>query len=192
MLFRSEALPTIPDADSAGPTVATASPAARSTARPESAGRFANVAPEKAPPRPSAPREREKSAPPPTHSSSDQTVMHVRRLQTQLMVGALSCGQAHMQTSYNNFVTKFDHALKANGAALKSYFTRTFGNRGINEMDSFLTKLSNELSLVSMRHTDFCDRTNGLFDTVLALGPSEIEAFADRYLTQPVVARDGF
>jgi hypothetical protein len=183
----SETLPTEPD-----PTLA------QSPVSPqEDSGKFANVAPDKAPRRNYEPRTLPGRAPTPaekkpTHVTTDQTVLHVRRLQTQLMVGALSCGQPHMQTSYNSFVSKFDRALKANGAALKSYFIRQFGARGTSEMDSFLTKLSNELSLVSMRHGDFCQRTDGLFESVLALGPSDIEAFADRYLTQPMVARDGF
>lgn len=158
-------------------------------------GKFANIFPDKMPPRPHpakrAPAERPAHTNP-AHTASDQTTLHVRQLQTQLMVGALSCGQPRMTASYNSFVAKFSHALKVNGNALKSYFTRMFGSRGVSEMDSFLTKLSNEISLVSMRHSDFCSRTDGLFNTVLALGPNEIEAFADHYLSQPMVARDGF
>ena len=183
----SETLPTEPD-----PTLA------QSFIPPqENSGKFANVVPDKAPHRNYEPRTLPGRPPTPAekqppHVVTDQTVLHVRRLQTQLMVGALSCGQQRMQSNYNSFVSKFDRALKANGVALKSYFTRQFGARGTSEMDSFLTKLSNELSLVSMRHGDFCQRTDGLFESVLALGPSDIEAFADRYLTQPVVARDGF
>lgn len=183
----SDTLPTEPD-----PTLAQSSISPQ-----ENSGKFADVVPDKAPQRNYEPRTLPGRAPTPAEKQpprvvTDQTVLHVRRLQTQLMVGALSCGQAHMQTNYNSFVSKFDRALKANGIALKSYFTRQFGARGTSEMDSFLTKLSNELSLVSMRHGDFCQRTDGLFESVLALGPSDIEAFADRYLTQPVVARDGF
>ena len=183
----SDKLPTEPD-----PTLAQSYISPR-----ENSGKFANVAPDRVPSRTYEPRTLPGRAPTPSEKQpprvvTDQTVLHVRRLQTQLMVGALSCGQPHMQTNYNSFVTKFDHSLKANGVALKSYFTRQFGARGTSEMDSFLTKLSNELSLVSMRHGDFCQRTDGLFESVLALGPSDIETFADRYLTQPVVARDGF
>jgi hypothetical protein len=189
----SSTLPTEPDADYAA----------------ASGGRYANVVPDKAPssgstvvPAPGQkpgftvkPAPSQKSAPVPKqqpYAGTDQTTMHVRRLQTQLMVGALSCGQQRMVADYNSFVTKFDRALKANGVALKSYFAKTFGSRGANEMDAFITKLSNELSLVSMRNPSFCERTGGLFDSVLALAPGEIESFADRYLNQPMVARDGF
>jgi hypothetical protein len=94
-----------------------------------------------------------------------------------------------MQTSYNAFVSKFDHALKLNGRQLKAYFASRYGARGTSEMDSYLTKLSNELSLVSMRNREFCERTGGLFDTVLALKASEIETFADRYMLQAVASR---
>ena len=65
--------------------------------------------------------------------------------------------------------------MKNNAVALKSYFTRQFGSRGTSEMDLFLTNLSNELSLVSMRHSDFCPRTDGLLDKVLALRVTDID-----------------
>lgn len=179
----SEMLPTEPD-----PTLGQSSIPPQ-----ENSGKFANVVPDKAPRRNYEPRTLPGNPPTPApRVTNDQTALHVRRLQTQLMVGALSCGQPRMQADYNNFVTKFDRALKTNGQMLKTYFTRLFGTRGISEMDSFLTKLSNELSLVSMRHSDFCPRTDGLFEKVLALGSSDIETFADRYVTEPVVARDGF
>lgn len=172
---------------------APAAPESTQLAPTADAPKFANAVPDKAPPRTSEPRAKvAKPAPPHRAKTSDQTVLHVRRLQTQLLVGALSCGRPHMQSNYNTFVAKFDRALKINGQQLKAYFTRTFGARGVSEMDAFLTKLSNELSLVSMRQGEFCDRTDGLFNSVLALPTSEIDAFADRYLTQPVVARDGF
>jgi hypothetical protein len=189
-----------PPAESAAAPSAVPPPANEASSAPESkppapadAPKFANAVPDKAPSRTSEPRAKvAKPASPHREKTSDQTVLHVRRLQTQLLVGALSCGRPHMQSSYNTFIAKFDRALKTNGQQLKAYFTRTFGARGVSEMDAFLTKLSNELSLVSMRQGEFCDRTDGLFTSVLALPASEIDAFADRYLTQPVVARDGF
>jgi hypothetical protein len=205
----TDALPTEPDpsvadsgpatappaaespAPAAAPTVATP-PAADAEPAPRGDGpRYANVVPDRLPPRASAPSA-PKSAPAARHRSNDQTVIHVRRLQTQLMVGALSCGRPRMQHNYNSFVAKFDRALKANGRELKTYFAARFGARGTTEMDAFLTKLSNELSLVSMRHVEFCERTDGLFDTVLALPTGEIEAFADRYMVQAVASRGGF
>lgn len=160
-------------------------------------GKFASAAPDKAPRRIYEPRTLPGHAPTPAEKqpprlTTDQTVLHVRRLQTQLMVGALSCGQPRMTANYNNFVMKFDRALKANGQQLKTYFSRMFGSRGASEMDAFITKISNELSLVSMRNADFCAKTDELFDTILALGPTEIETFADRYLSSPQVAREGF
>lgn len=189
-----QALPTEPDpviADS-GPPADAPSPVVDGTSATSDAPKYANAVPDRAP-RPKADLQTpSKPAPPRNARVGEQTVMHVRRLQTQLLVGTLSCGRPHMKQYYNSFVTRFDHALKANGQALTAYFRSRFGARGVAEMDSFLTKLSNELSLVSMRNGEFCERTDGLFDTVLALAPSEIETFADRYLTQPVVARDGF
>lgn len=187
----TDTLPTEPDAAlanaDAGGAAAPLQPAdvAPATETPK----YANVAPDRSPPRAKA-EPQARSAPPAARKpTTEQTVMHVRRLQTQLMVGALSCGRPRMQHNYNNFVTKFDRALKTNGQQLKTYFVSRFGARGVAEMDAFLTKLSNELSLVSMRHSEFCERTDGLFDTVLALPAGEIETFADRYMLQAVASR---
>lgn len=177
-----------PPAAEASPPVADAQPAP-----PTDGPKYANIVPDRAPHPKASAQSGSKSAPPARHArTNDQTVIHVRRLQTQLMVGALSCGRPRMQHNYNSFVAKFDRALKANGRELKSYFASRFGARGTAEMDAFLTKLSNELSLVSMRHVEFCERTDGLFDTVLALPAGEIEAFADRYMLQAVASRGGF
>jgi hypothetical protein len=175
-----------PPADAA-PSAEAAASAVEPSPAPIAGPKYANVVPDKSPRMKGEPRER--TAPKARKPSSDQTVIHVRRLQTQLMVGALSCGRPSMQTSYNAFVSKFDHALKLNGRQLKAYFASRYGARGTSEMDSYLTKLSNELSLVSMRNREFCERTGGLFDTVLALKASEIETFADRYMLQAVASR---
>jgi len=124
-------------------------------------------------------------------SDRDRSAFHFRQLQVELMVAALSCGRTDLQASYNAFVSKFSHTLKTNGQTLKSYFAKAFGKRGTQEMDSFLTQLSNELSLVSMRDREFCERSGALFQSVMAVPLNEIEAFANRHLTEQVAARSG-
>jgi hypothetical protein len=125
-------------------------------------------------------------------TEKDQMAFQFRHLQTELMVAALSCGRKDIQANYNTFASRFSTALKANGAALKSYFGRVFGaKQGEREMDSFMTRLSNEISLVSMRQPDFCDRSHGLFQSVLAVPQKSIEQFAQRHLTEQVAQRQG-
>jgi hypothetical protein len=124
-------------------------------------------------------------------SERDKSAFHFRQLQVELMVAALSCGRADLQSDYNSFVAKFSHTLKTNGQRLKSYFSRAYGARGTQEMDSFLTKLSNELSLVSMRDASFCERSGSLFQAVMTVPTTEIESFANRHLTEQVAARRG-
>jgi hypothetical protein len=125
-------------------------------------------------------------------TEKEQLAFQFRHLQTELMVAALSCGRKDIQSSYNSFVGRFGAALKANGVALKGYFTRMFGaKQGPNEMDSFVTRLSNELSLVSMRQPDFCDRSHQLFATVMTVPQTNIEQFAQRHLTEQVAQRQG-
>jgi hypothetical protein len=124
-------------------------------------------------------------------TENDKLAFQVRHLQTEVMVAALSCGRQEIQAKYNAFVTRFSGALKANGAALKTYFGRVFGAKGPSEMDSFMTRLSNELSLVSMRQSDFCERSHTLLTTALAVPPKDIEQFAQRHLTEQVAQRSG-
>jgi len=124
-------------------------------------------------------------------TEKDQLAFQFRHLQTELLVAALSCGRKDIQANYNSFVTRFGAALKANGATLKSYFGRIYGKRGPDEMDSFMTRLSNELSLVSMREPGFCDRSNQLFAQVLTVPQKNIEQFAQRHLTEQVAQRQG-
>jgi hypothetical protein len=125
-------------------------------------------------------------------TEKDQLAFQFRHLQTELLVAALSCGRKDIQSNYNSFVTRFGAALKTNGSTLKSYFARIYGSKnGANEMDSFMTRLSNELSLVSMREPGFCDRSNQLFAQVLAVPQKGIEQFAQRHLTEQVAQRQG-
>lgn len=124
-------------------------------------------------------------------SERDKATFHFRHLQVELMVAALSCGRAELQSGYNAFVAKFSRALKVNGQRLTAYFKRSFGARGTQEMDSFLTKLSNELSLVSMKDATFCEKSGSLFQSVMAVPPNEIESFANRHLLEQVAVRSG-
>jgi len=72
---------------------------------------------------------------------------------------------------------------------LVSYFGRTFGRRGQQEHDDYITSLANSQSEAGIKQgTLLCQRTVGLFDAVLALpqGAKLASFAADRDFTQPV------
>lgn len=121
-------------------------------------------------------------------SERDKAAFSFRHLQVELVVAALSCGRTDLKADYNAFIRKFRGTLKTNAQRLRSYFAHSYGAHGTQEMDSYLTKLSNELSLVSMKDAMFCDRSGDLFRSVLAVPTKQIEAFANRHFIEQVAA----
>lgn len=79
--------------------------------------------------------------------TTEAAALQTRMLQTELMVAALSCNQ---RNEYNAFVTQYRPELKRNGTALQSYFKRSYGRRGTDELNRFTTRLANEASKRSL------------------------------------------
>jgi hypothetical protein len=116
----------------------------------------------------------------------DQTAFDVAGLKSQLMVTALACD---VRERYNDFVRRFQPELMQQERALVSYFGRTFGRRGQQEHDDYITSLANSQSEAGIKQgTLLCQRTIGLFDAVLGLpqGAKLASFAADRDFTQPV------
>ena len=92
--------------------------------------------------------------------------LQARVLQTDLMVAALTCDARPL---YNAFITKYRPELIGQGRALKAYFNRTHGKRGVMVLDAFVTRLANEASLrtVAARGT-YCANARMAFTTALA------------------------
>lgn len=101
--------------------------------------------------------------------SSDMPALQARVLQTDLMVAALTCDD---RAQYNAFVTKHQAELVKRGHELKGFFTRSYGKRGQASLDSFVTRLANEASLVTMRaRAAYCASANAVFSTLLDATP---------------------
>ena len=109
---------------------------------------------------------------------------HVRSLQTELMVAALTCGaKAH----YNTFVTKFQNVLIVNGQALKKQFRVMHGAKADRELNAYVTALANRASQRSINKRDnYCSRAQRTFATVTAMSPKELASFAMQRLTGDV------
>jgi hypothetical protein len=93
-------------------------------------------------------------------TAKEQEAVAFRRLQSELMVAALSCHDSRFTDQYNIFVTRFRPALSDNARVLKTYFKRQHGPMATRRLDAFITGLANDASLASMGDANFC--TNAL------------------------------
>lgn len=107
-------------------------------------------------------------------SSPGKAAFHVRALQTELMVAALSCqARAH----YNDFAQKFQGVLVKHGRALKSRFHQTHGkSKGEKKLNAYVTALANKTSSRQISEGDkYCARA---MTTFAQLSVMPIEKFA--------------
>lgn len=94
--------------------------------------------------------------------TSEAAALHVRSLQTWLVVASLSCGTVE---DYNTFVVKYRGALQRHGDSLIRYFGRAYGKGGTDKLNRYVTLLANEASRLSLDDRDaFCARAAGIYD----------------------------
>ncbi|MEE8562579.1 MAG: hypothetical protein V3S92_03050 [Alphaproteobacteria bacterium] len=107
-----------------------------------------------------------------TLSAKEKEALAFRRLQTELMVAALSCGRHEYRSKYNTFVLRYRPALRRNGHTLHAIFKRSFGNSGKRRLEGYVTRLANEASVRSMQRSEFCAVAGRKLDAVLAASRS--------------------
>lgn len=96
-----------------------------------------------------------------TAAPTDLSV-EVRKLQTKLMVAALSCNDS--RPAYNDFVMHYRPALRRHGDALKAKFQRDYGGAYQSKLDSFVTLLANQASQESnIDRASFCADARATF-----------------------------
>ena len=107
----------------------------------------------------------------------EKAALDVRALQTQLMVAALSCGE---QARYNEFMKKFGKQLSMQGDDLKHYFSRVYSTDSERQKNSFITKLANTSSQLSLKEDEdeFCETASAMFDDVIGAKPVEMPKLA--------------
>ncbi|MCK5297157.1 MAG: hypothetical protein KAJ75_09735 [Alphaproteobacteria bacterium] len=109
---------------------------------------------------------------------NELTALHLRSLQSQLMVAALSCGK---RNQYNAFVIKHKNELASNGRVLIDYFKRTYKYNSQSKLDDFVTILANEASSRSISNRDeFCSYSSHLLQSLLMLNKEDFADFAWR------------
>jgi len=115
----------------------------------------------------------------PKKLSQAEVSKEVRKVQTTLMVAALSCGK---RDNYNKFVTKFKHTLRRYGQVMKSDFIKRYGGRaGKKKLNKYVTALANEASSRSNADYDaFCSDAGRLYNSLKDKKPKELGPFVSK------------
>jgi len=124
-------------------------------------------------------------APAAANEPLEHDAVHTRKLQTELMVSALYCGQ---QARYNAFVRRFEGELVSSGRELKALFVSRHGaTRAVPKLDAFLTRLANQESQRRLTlGTRYCPDARTLFTQVLRLPNRNLIAFASDRAATPL------
>lgn len=94
--------------------------------------------------------------------SQELAALEARVLQTELMVGALTCGQSQR---YNAFVNSYKGDLVMYGKTIRSLFQRAYGGGAKRKLNKFVTKLANDSSQRSnSARQGYCVLAGELFD----------------------------
>lgn len=111
---------------------------------------------------------KKKPAAPPCVKGKLLTAFQMRMMQTELVVGALSC---KLTPRYNDFVRAYQPELMSAHRSLKSHFGRE------SRLEDYKSKTANESSQRSLANiTEFCLYTSALYDKLL--GPERVQLAA--------------
>lgn len=123
---------------------------------------------------------KKKSAEPPCVKGKVLSAFQMRMLQTELVVGALSC---KLTPRYNDFVVAYRPDLMSAHKSLMAYFARE------SRLEDYKSRTANEVSQRSLANiTEFCNYTSALYDKLL--GPEKIQ-LAEFVSSEPSANRHG-
>ena len=123
--------------------------------------------------------------------SPAKAAFHVRALQTELMVAALTCqARAH----YNDFAVKFQDVLIKHGRALKSRFHLTHGkSKGEKKLNAYVTSLANKTSSRQISEGEkYCARAMTTFAQLSVMPFEKFARFAQNQSYGDVVVPAAF
>ncbi len=110
--------------------------------------------------------------------SQELAALEARVLQTELMVGALTCGQSQR---YNAFVNTYKGDLVRYGETICSLFKRAYGGGGKRKLNKFVTKLANDSSQRSnAARQGYCVLAAQLFDEASSTPTKTIIELVDK------------
>lgn len=107
----------------------------------------------------------------------EAAALHVRSLQTWMVVASLTCGSVD---AYNEFVLKFRPALQRHGDTLIDYFHRAYGGSGTSKLNRYVTLLANQASALSLKdRANYCTRTAEMYDEMReAVSLTQLESYS--------------
>lgn len=107
----------------------------------------------------------------------EAAALHVRSLQTWMVVASLTCGSVN---DYNAFVLKFRPALQRHGDTLIAYFHRTYGGSGTSKLNRYVTLLANQASALSLKdRATYCARTAEMYTEMReAVSLTQLESYS--------------
>jgi hypothetical protein len=118
---------------------------------------------------------------PPCVKDKVLVALETRMLQTELVVGALSC---QMTPRYNDFVKAYQPDLMAAHKTLLRFFGRE------SKMEDYKSKTANEVSQRSLANiNEFCAYSTSLYDKLLGSEKVQLTSFVQ---SEPSAARHGF
>lgn len=116
------------------------------------------------------------------YTPAEATAVHVRMLQSELMVAALACRESNpelgMIDKYNGFVQRHSDGLVSHSRVLQSHFQTRYGAQHKRQLDVFVTALANDASKRSMTEK-FCDRAATLFGEISVLERPDLARFSN-------------
>jgi hypothetical protein len=118
-------------------------------------------------------------------SDDERAAMHVRLLQTELMVGAISCRNEtpEIMDRYNAFVRAQGESLGSEGKILQNYFRDAYGRESNARFDRFTTDLANETSTRSMNDSAFCRKSMVLAEQSGKVSKGQLKTYAGNWAT---------
>jgi len=118
------------------------------------------------------------AAKPTCFTPSEAEAAHLRVLQQQFTVAALSCqtldpADPSFAARYNRFIELFAPQLQNNSETLYHHF-----GRGNTELDRWITRIANDAGQRVLNSPNFCQEAWNRLDVMITLAPSEMESFA--------------
>jgi hypothetical protein len=111
-------------------------------------------------------------------TQAEMTALAGRVLETELLVGALSCSQA---PQYNAFMEKFRKPQHERARTLQAMFARMYGKGAQREMDAFVTRLGNDSALRSLElQIAYCQSTWDLFEEASTVSEADYDRLAGK------------
>jgi hypothetical protein len=115
-------------------------------------------------------------------TDEERTAVHVRLLQTELMVAALSCRQTgpgrNLPAQYNAFMRKHREGLANSSRLVQRYFAARHGSDWESKHHAFVTALANDASRRAMDSPAFCDEAPTVFRDALKITPRNLGSWS--------------